>query len=38
VIIEGVTVQAVVGWILAPAMIFSLTYDAILKRLSLSLT
>jgi len=37
VIIEGVTVQAVVGWILAPAMIFSLTYDAILKRLSLGL-
>jgi len=32
-----VTLQALVGWLLAPAMVFSLTYPAILTRLSVGL-
>lgn len=37
VITDSVTVQAVVGWLLAPAIVFSLTYPGILRRLSLGL-
>jgi len=32
-----ITLQALVGWVLAPAIVFSLAYPAILKRLSLGL-